>query len=100
MARKAAKVHRAVLVYQGGIANVFAVRSFNLSDYGRDARRLLQHAFGPCEWYARGLEAAGVIVRTAHCNQAGDIIGARWSSDLEEAPFREAMKPVNYPMPA
>lgn len=94
--RKAAarKTHRAVLVYQGGIANVFAVEAFNMSDYGRDARRLLQHAFGPCEWFACGLAAAGVKVATAHCNQAGDIIHATWSEDLDAAPFSEQFHPV------
>lgn len=85
---------KAMLVYQAGIANVFEVESFNLSDYGRNARRLLQHAFLPCEYFARGLKAAGVTVRVAHCNQAGDITNATWSEDMGEALFRESIRPI------
>lgn len=81
---------RAVLVYQAGIANVFKVTSFNLADYGRDAERLMQGDFSSCENYARGLRAAGVNVKVAHCNMAGDIACQRWSENLEDAPFREA----------
>jgi hypothetical protein len=83
------KMSRAVLVYQAGIANVFAVTSFNLADYGRDAKRLLQADFRSCASFARGLQAAGVNVKVAACNQAGDIIGARWSEDLENQPFSD-----------
>jgi hypothetical protein len=83
-----------MLVYQAGIANVFEVKSFNLSDYGRDAKRLLQHAFEPCEWFARGLGAAGGTVRSAACNQAGDIISAHWTDDLESAPFSDLFHPI------
>lgn len=94
---KAAKIRstrKAVLVYQAGIANVFAVDSFNMSDYGRNAKRLLQHAFSPCEYFARGLAAAGFTIRTAHCNQAGDIVNAQWSEDLDAAPFCESFHPI------
>lgn len=84
---------RAVLVYQAGIANVFAVDSFNLSDYGREAYRLVQGSFRECEAFARGLAAAGVLVKSAGCNQAGDIINATWSEDL--GPFRDKARPVN-----
>jgi hypothetical protein len=89
------KITRAMLVYQAGIANVFAVDSFNIADYGRNARRLLQHAFSPCEHFARGLAAAGVVVRTAACNQAGDIVNALWSLDLEAQPFSDNFNPVS-----
>ena len=88
------KIKRAVLVYQAGIANVFAVESFNMADYGRDARRLLQSDFRTCEAFARGLAAAGVLVASAHCNMAGDIIGQTWSEALDDAPFRENHRPV------
>jgi len=88
------KVKKAVLVYQAGIANVFAVDSFNMADYGRNAKRLLQDAFGPCEWYARGLAYAGIKVCSMHCNQAGDIMAAKWSDNLEDAPFFDKMCPV------
>jgi hypothetical protein len=85
---------KAVLVYQAGIANVFEVTSFNMSDFGRDARRIMQNAFGPCEWFARGLVAAGWTVCSAHCNEAGDIAGRKWTEDLPEAPFFDSMHPV------
>jgi len=70
---KAKRVTRAVLVYQAGIANVFQVESFNMANYGRDARRLLQSDFRTCEAFARGLVAAGVRVTSAACNRAGDV---------------------------
>lgn len=89
------KIEYAVLVYQAGIANVFAVDCLNMSPLGRNARRLLQHAFGPCEDFARGLAAAGVPVASAWCNQAGDIKDAKWNEhDLDEAPFSDSMHPV------
>ena len=91
---KQPKVRKAVLVYQAGLANVFAVDCFNMVEYGRNARRLMQHAFSPCENFARGLAAAGVLVATAHCNQAGDITNARWSEDLDSAPFSRHFQPV------
>jgi hypothetical protein len=85
---------RAVLVYQGGIANVFEVECFNLCDYGRGARRLVQSDFRACEWFARGLDRAGVLVTTMQCNQAGEIAASKWSDDLEAAPFSDKFKPV------
>ena len=87
-------ISTAVLVYQAGIANVFAVASLNLADYGRDAVRLLQSDFKTCESYARGLRDAGVTVRSAACNMAGDIARQRWTEDLESAPFSESFSPV------
>ena len=88
------KVLRVMLVYQAGLANVFRVTSFNLADYGRDAVRLVQADFRTCENFAHGMGCAGAIVRTAHCNQAGDIAQARWSLALEDAPFSENQRPV------
>lgn len=85
---------RAVLVYQAGIANVFEVESFNMANYGRDARRILQADFRTCENFARGLAYAGWKVASAHCNQAGDITNAQWSEDLETAPFSDRFNPV------
>ncbi len=85
---------RAMLVYQAGIANLFAVKAFNLSDCGRNARRLYQGDFRTAEAMARGLGLAGCIVRSAHCNQAGDIGGAHWSEDMDGAPFADHMRPV------
>ena len=85
---------RVMLVYQAGIANVFEVDSFNLADYGREAKRLIQSDFRTCEAFARGCAAMGAYVHSVHCNQAGDIANAQWSDDLDDAPFRESMRPV------
>jgi len=82
---------RAMLVYQAGIANVFAVRCLNLCDYGRDALRLYQGDFHSARMYAVGLGAAGVVVRTAACNMAGDIARYRWTEDLQSQPFAERL---------
>ena len=90
------KVSRAMLVYQGGIANVFSVASFNLADYGRDAQRIMQSDFHSCEMFTRGLARAGAIVMSAYCNEAGDIARSLWKDDhADEAPFWEQMNPVN-----
>ena len=90
----APKIKRAMVVYQAGIANVFAVKNFNLANYGRDAVRLSQSDFRSCEMFACGLAAAGVVVRTAACNMAGDIKDQPWSDDLDAAPFSESFRPV------
>lgn len=91
-----AEPRRVVLVYQAGIANVFEVDCFNLSDYGRNARRLVQGDFRTCEAFARGCGAMGARVRSAGCNLAGDITAALWSEDL--GPFRSSARPVNVPI--
>lgn len=86
----------AVLVYQAGIANVFQVDC----DYGkgpnqkRNAKRLIQGDFRTCENFCRGLVAAGVVVRSCHCNMAGDVAEQPWDADLGNAPFRDQMRPV------
>jgi len=85
----ATKLKRAFLVYQGGIANVFRVDCSNLSSTGRNAVRLLQSDFRTCANFSQGLKAAGVIVHTAACNQAGDISDSTWSEDLENQPFSD-----------
>ena len=82
---------RAFLVYQGGIANVFAVDCHNLAPFGRNARRLFQGDFVTARCFARGMGAAGAIVQTAACNQAGDISAATWTEDLEGQPFAEKL---------
>ena len=94
---KAARVQRtrkAVLVYQAGIANVFAVDCFNLSPFGRNARRLIQSNFRTCEAFARGLAAAGVQVATAACNEGVDIVNRPWQTSLQDAPFCDSFRPV------
>lgn len=78
---------RFMLVYQEGIANVFEVDCFNLSDFGRNAKRLMQGDFKQCENFAKGLAYGGNRVHVAHCNQAGDIANSTWSADLDNAPF-------------
>lgn len=88
-------IERAMLVYQGGIANVFAVKSFALKADERDKPvRMMQADFRTCETFIRGMSVAGTIVRSAHCNMAGDIALQDWSPDLDDAPFREQMRPV------
>jgi hypothetical protein len=84
----------AVLVYQAGIANVFEVDCLNFSNFGRNAKRLLQSDFRTCESFARGLAYAGYFVASASCNQAGDIVDSQWSDDLENAPFSDKFNPV------
>lgn len=76
---------KAVLVYQAGIANVFQVEEFAVSSHKRGvSKRLLQHAFGPCEWFARGLRAAGWEVKQMGCNQAGDVQELDWTTNLSD----------------
>ena len=85
----------AILVYQAGLANVFEVTSLNLSDYGRDAKRLMQADFRSCEQFSRGLGTAGVTVRTASCNIAGDCAAVHWDEGPDATPFRDATNPVH-----
>ena len=88
------RIKTAMLVYQAGIANVFSVRCANLSPFRRDARCLLQGSFRECEAFARGLGAAGVIVHSAGCNQAGNVAEAKWTDGLGALPFADRMEPV------
>jgi hypothetical protein len=91
------KTKRVFLVYQAGIANVFAVDCHNLASFGRNAKRLYQGDFRGAENFARGMAAAGAIVRTAACNMAGDIIACTWSEDLDAQPFSDNFRPVTLP---
>ena len=84
---KTKRITRAALVYQAGIANVFAVTSFNMADYGRDAKRLFQGDFYGCRMFCRGLIIAGIKIAVFACNEAGDITNRRWTDNLEEQPF-------------
>jgi hypothetical protein len=81
----------AMLVYQAGIANVFRTDHNAPELEGRNAVRLLQGDFRACEFFAKGLATAGVLVRAAHCNRAGDITDVDWSCTLEDALFFEKM---------
>ena len=85
-----ARVRRAVLVYQAGLANVFEVERFTRSPEGRNAIRHYQGDFRGAEMFARGLEAAGATVWVVACNRAGDVAGAVWDTPLRDAPFRES----------
>lgn len=87
-------MENAVLVYQAGIANVFEVGCFNLSDFGREAKRLIQSDFRTRESFAIGLKAAGVTVISLYCNQAGDITFSQWKEVLPDAPFSDKFRPV------
>lgn len=91
---------RAALVYQGGIANVFDLRSPRddtpelapfTGDPARERRLLYQGAFETAVAYARGLKAAGVEVLTFGCNRAGDVTGADWTADLSDLPFADRL---------
>lgn len=85
---------KAFVVYQNGIANVFEVKNFNLSDYKREAKRLNQGTFSDCESFARGLVHAGYKVASAYCTKLGDIAKSDWEMEIENAPFFDAMNPV------
>lgn len=87
---------RFMLVYQGGMANVFRVDSFNLSDFGRNAVRVYQGDFRSAERMAHGMGLAGAVVTTAAANLAGDIRNAQWTDDLESQPFSDKFFPVFY----
>lgn len=87
---------RFMLVYQGGIANVFRVSCLNLSPFGRDAVRVYQGDFRTAEAIAIGCGWAGAVVATAACNQAGDIQNEKWTDDLEAQPFSDKFAPVFY----
>ena len=81
------RVERAMLVYQAGIANVFKVDCFNLSPFGREAKRLYQGTFDGAKWLCIGLQSAGTTIKVAACNKAGDIKDMTWTDKLYEQPF-------------
>jgi hypothetical protein len=85
---------RFMLVYQVGIANVFKVDCFNLSNFGRNAKRIKQGNFRDCESFCLGIVAMGGVIHTAYCNQAGDIVDSKWQDDLSSTPFFNSMCPV------
>ena len=92
---KTKPVKRAILVYQAGLANVFEVKTISeVSARRGEAKRLMQHNFRLCEFFARGLEAAGCEVASMECNMPGDISSQTWRSYLTDAPFARDMCPV------
>lgn len=93
---------RAALVYQGGIANVFQLQpgddcpelpAFG-KEPGRHRRRMLQHAFDACLWFASGLKAAGWQVETFGCQQMGDAANLVWTRNLADCPFADKLREV------
>jgi hypothetical protein len=81
---------RIMLVYQAGIANVFAVEAFALASPEKRAARLLKQAdFHSCGLFAQGLAAAGAEVRVAACNMAGDIKNLEWDDQLDNHPWHD-----------
>jgi hypothetical protein len=94
---------RYALVYQCGLANVFAIAKHNdmpgigpLSDQSASGRRrTLQGAFGSCEWFCRGLEEAGHSVLIFHCDQCGDISRLDWEDGPGEM-FAIAKNPPRF----
>ena len=54
-------------------------------------KRLMQHAFEPCEWFMRGLQHAGADCYFACCNEAGNIAERAWDTPLDCAPFSDRM---------
>ena len=87
------------VVYQAGIANVFEVATYTNDLVARQAKRLLQAAFSPCEWYARGMADCGAEVHSYACNWAGDVIGRKWTpidDPNADNPFRDQQHPVHH----
>jgi hypothetical protein len=84
------RIDRAVLVFQAGIANVFALTRQKDDDGiaypGAPTlrRRVLQCDFQTASTYCRGLRDAGAKVRCAWCNECGDIIERKWSFNFDE----------------
>ena len=82
------------LVYQAGIANVFKVDSFGClrAKRGKQAR-WCQSSFHSCEWFCRGVIAAGGELKTYSCNRAGDVADCTWTAGLDDCPFRDEAHP-------
>lgn len=87
---------KAMLVYQGGIANVFEVDCFNLNPFGRKAKRIYQGYFEGAQLFCQGLAVAGITVRTAGCNEAGDIMNSQWTENFESLPFAEQLVEMRF----
>jgi hypothetical protein len=81
------KVKKAMVVYQGGMANLFEVKCFNLNPFGRNAKSIYQGTFDECNKIAFGMELAGAKIKVAGCNMAGDIQDFQWTDNLDDLPF-------------
>jgi hypothetical protein len=85
-----------VLVFQGGLANVFKVDRFSaLPERRGHTARLYQGDFRAAEFFATGAGYAGARVKTAHCEQAGDIANAIWSAGRGDI-FRDKRNAVRF----
>jgi hypothetical protein len=96
-----------VLVYQGGLANLFRVPSsyvnplFSWSQLdasqqrlaSMDTVRVYQGDFRTAEAMARGAILAGAEVRIASRNVAGDVKLHWWAHGLSDCPFRDEANP-------
>jgi hypothetical protein len=88
---------RFALVYQCGIANVFRLDRMAADPRRRgQTRRVMEHAYSPCEWYCLGLARAGARVETYHCDEAGDIAGRPWNPGPGDL-WSESKRPVYSP---
>jgi hypothetical protein len=86
MRHKDMPAKQVTLVYQAGIANVFET---SVPD---GPIRLLQADFRSCEWFVRGIKAAGLPCFYAWCNQPGDITLQKWNYDsFGDMPFFESI---------
>lgn len=85
-----------VLVYQGGIANVFRVNMYRFSPYDRHAERIYQGDFHTAQSIVKGCALAGATVRTACCNQSGDVSNAWWDENYDRAPFSDQLKIIHF----
>ncbi len=81
-----------ILVYQGGLANLFRVPSFDSYTEGAN-KRVYQGPFHVAETMARGAMLTGAQVRVASCNHAGDIAELVWAQGMSDCPFRNVANP-------
>jgi hypothetical protein len=74
-----------VLVYHGGIADVFQLK------YPDPPKRIMQSSFHDAEAFCLGLKHGGQDVCAAWCNRPGDITFAPWNYfQFELAPFHSS----------
>ena len=70
---------RFVLVYQGGIANVFRMSAIDIPH----RERVMQDSFRSCEVFVRGCQAAGAEIDVALCTAAGNATDRPWIYGIE-----------------
>lgn len=93
--KTAGKTKRAVLVYQGAVANVFDVWTFSPWWSTSDRRtKVMQGTFPECEAFAHKLARTGYKVASMFCDELGDVTRSYWNPNLADAPLFAQMKPV------